>query len=93
MSKYPIFRSSIQILLSIYYFSRELALLMPQLQKRFKMDKMLERTVAACVNYDEVTRLLDIYQFSPDVILGLTFFHVNDALSQYYSKQQIIKVK
>lgn len=54
--------------------------MIPELESRMKMDKMLERTVAACVNASEVPALLKRRAFSPDVILGLSYFHVQDRL-------------
>ena len=73
-------------------FSHEISALMPELRKRFQMDKMLERTIAACVNDKEVPGLLDTHHFSNDVMLGLAFYHSNSALNE--SKDvHIIKVK
>ena len=76
---------------SIFFLYSEIGELMSELQKRFQMDKMLERTVAACVNDFQVPQLLKLHSFPPDVILGLTFYHVNRRIG-HNTNDDIIKV-
>ena len=65
---------------------------MSELRKRFQMDKMLERTVAACVNDFQVPHLLKLHNFPPDVVLGLAFFHVDRNIGYYSVNDDVIKV-
>ena len=65
---------------------------MSEIKKRFQMDKMLERTVAACVNDFEVPHLLNLHNFPPDVILGLAFYHFNKDVGHRRMKDDTIQV-
>ena len=80
------------VLFFVVFLYSEIGELMSELKKRFQMDKMLERTVAACVNDCDVPHLLNLHSFPPDVILGLAFYHFNKNIGHRYINDDILEV-